>query len=462
MTITENGKRRAIFLVIGLGSFMGAMDSAITSIIVPVIQKDLSTSLPAVQWVSLVYLVTVSGLLPVFGRLGDLWGHRAIYLAGILVFTLSSFLCSLAPAVGWLICFRVFQAVGSAMIISVAAAILTMNFPSENRGRVLGMQLTMTYLGLIAGPTLGGFVTHFWHWRAAFLINVPIGIMLFLATLWVVPRTGGGRRERFDFAEAVLLFAAIMAVLLGITGGVTATAELKAFLILSGLLCGFFFVRSELRRERREEPVLLSMSLFRNRTFSLSAGVCLAGYTCEFFIAFLIPFYVMRVLGLSIGVAGLLLTLKSLMMVFVAPWSGSLSDRLGSRPLSLASMGCYMISFFLQTGLPAQSGIIRVAVPLILAGIAAGLFVSPNNSTMLGAAPRESQGVASAILGLMRNLGMSFGVAFSGVLLTFRAASLLEGFQFAMAWGIVIATAGLLLSAFQKRASRVVAEQSRP
>src|SRR3990170_2810964 len=152
MIMNVNWKHSAVLLIIGVGSFMSSVDSAITSIIVPVVQRDFSTTVAAVQWVSLAFLVTVSGFLPVFGRLGDLWGHRRVYLSGVLVFTLSSLLCGLAPTVVWLISFRVFQAVGSAMVGSVAPTLLTMNFPPENLGRILGLQLTMTYLGLIAGP----------------------------------------------------------------------------------------------------------------------------------------------------------------------------------------------------------------------------------------------------------------------------------------------------------------------
>jgi len=457
MIMNVNWKHSAVLLIIGVGSFMSSVDSAITSIIVPVVQRDFSTTVAAVQWVSLAFLVTVSGFLPVFGRLGDLWGHRRVYLSGVLVFTLSSLLCGLAPTVGWLISFRVFQAVGSAMVISVAPAILTLNFPPENLGRILGLQLTMTYLGLISGPSLGGFITHYWNWRAAFWINVPIGAMLFLATLWIVSPSGKGRKERFDFMGAGLLFTSITALLLGITyGGRTTDAFLRPVLIVLAMVSGFCFVRRELRLESRQEPLLLRMSLFRNRRFSLSAGVSLVGYTCEFFISFLIPFYVTRVLGLSISTVGLLFTLKSFVMVFAAPLAGNLSDRLGPRPLSIASMACYMVSLFLQAHFTSTSGVIWIATLLILNGIGAGLFVSPNNSAMLGAAPRSSRGVASAILGLMRYLGMSLGVAISGVLLSFQMASLLEGFRFAMMCGAMIAASGIVLSMFQQPAAIVI------
>lgn len=443
--------RNSVLLVVGISSFMGALDIAVANIILPVIQKDFSTSVLAVQWISIAFLVTVSGLLPVFGRLGDLWGHRTIFLSGIFVFTLFTFLCGLAPTVGWLIVFRVLQAVGSAMVVSVAAALLIVHFPPEHRGRVLGLQLTMTYLGLITGPTLGGFAAQFWNWRVAFWINVPIGIALFLFTPWVLPRDGQGERERFDVAGAVMLFTAVVTGLLGITGvGGRATTGGKAGLLLLGILVGFFFARRELRLESRGEPVLMRLSLFRNRTFSLSAGVALVGYTCEYFVIFLSPFYLMRVLGLSGGVAGLLLTIKSVVMLFVAPFSGNLSDRVGPRPLSLAGMGCYAVSLILQTQLTGHSAALWVGALLVLTGIAIGLFVSPNNSAMMGATPRSAQGVASAVLALVRNLGITLGVALSGTLLSFRPESLLNGFRFAMVFGAGIALVGMVLSAFQE------------
>src|SRR3990172_2997271 len=198
--------RSSVLLVIGVSSFMGALDIAVVNIVLPVIKKDLSTSVRAVQWISVAFLVTASGLLPVFGRLGDLWGHRTIFLCGIFVFTLFTLLCGLAPTVGWLIVFRVLQAVGSAMVVSVATALLIRHFPPEHRGRVLGLQLTMTYLGLITGPTLGGLAAQFWNWRVAFWINAPVGIALFLSAWWVLPKGVHGERERVDVAGPLILF----------------------------------------------------------------------------------------------------------------------------------------------------------------------------------------------------------------------------------------------------------------
>ncbi|HLC25651.1 MAG TPA: MFS transporter [bacterium] len=443
--------RSSVLLVIGVSSFMGALDIAVVNIVLPVIQKDLSTSVRAVQWISVAFLVTASGLLPVFGRLGDLWGHRTIFLCGIFVFTLFTLLCGLAPTVGWLIVFRVLQAVGSAMVVSVATALLIRHFPPEHRGRVLGLQLTMTYLGLITGPTLGGLAAQFWNWRVAFWINAPVGIALFLSAWWVLPKGVHGERERFDVAGAVMLFTAVVSGLLGITGvGGRAGAGGQAGLLLLGVLSGVCFARRELRLESRGEPALIRLSLFRNTAFSLSAGVALAGYTCEYFVIFLSPFYLMRVLGLSGGLAGLLLTAKSVVMVFVAPVCGNLSDRVGPRPLSLAGMGCYAASLTLQARLTGESPLLWVAALLILTGIAIGFFVSPNNSAMMGAVPPSDQGVASAVLALVRNLGIALGVALSGTFLAFRPESVLDGFRLAMVFGAGIAVVGVILSAFQQ------------
>ncbi len=203
------------------------------------------------------------------------------------------------------------------------------------------------------------------------------------------------------------------------------------------------------------------MSLFRNCSFSLSVVVCIVGFTCEFFISFLLPFYITQVLGLSISTAGLLLTAKSFVMVFAAPFAGHLSDRLGPRPLSIASMTCYMLSLFLQAQLTRASGITWLAMLMILSGLAAGFFVSPNNSAMLGGAPPSSRGVVSSILGLVRHLGMSLGVALSGMLLSFRMTSLLDGFRFAMTWGAVIAAAGIAVAVFQQPTTIAAEERQR-
>ena len=434
---------------------MTALDSAATFLVIPLVQKDLATSVNAVQWIALAYLLTVSGFLLPFGWLGDFWGLRRVFLAGISIFSLSSVFCALAPAIGDLILFRVLEGVGAAMTTATAPALLTQSFPPEQRGRVLGLQLTMTYLGLVAGPFVGGFVAGWWSWRGVFWINGFVGLPLFLLAFRVLPGVSGSFRGRFDYPGAMALILAVLLVMMGATvaGELSIVPSRRALIrsavVIAGLLVGLVFVLWEKKLEQARMQPLLPLRLFRSKSFSLSAGVALIGYTCEFCISFLMPFYLIQIMGFSPAQAGLLFMAKSIVMMIVAPWAGARSDRRGPRSLSMAAMLAYAGTFVFQSRFSAAPEAAEVVVPLMLSGLAAGLFVSPNNSSMIGAAPSEMRGAASAMVGLIRNFGMVFGTAFSGALIAMRPDSLLSGFHLAMEVGAIAALGGLALGVLQ-------------
>ncbi len=170
-----------VLLAIGAGTFMSALDASVVNVVLPVIRRALHSDVATVEWIVTVYLLVVSGVLLSFGRLGDMRGHRKVYLTGFGVFVLSSGMCGLAWSVWWLVAFRGVQALGAAMLFSTAPAILTGSFPGSERGKALGLQATMTYLGLTVGPALGGFLAHGLGWRSVFYINVPTGAL----ALWL-------------------------------------------------------------------------------------------------------------------------------------------------------------------------------------------------------------------------------------------------------------------------------------
>ena len=180
-----------VLLSIGIGSFMAAFDGSIVNTILPVIQREFHCELDSVQWTVTVYLLAISVLLLSFGRLGDLWGHKRVYLSGFWLFVIGSALCGMSPSIGTLIGFRCIQAVGAAMIFASAPALLTRHFPANQRGQALGLQATMTYLGLAFGPALGGWLADAVSWRAVFYINIPIGAVALAAGTWCIPASTG-------------------------------------------------------------------------------------------------------------------------------------------------------------------------------------------------------------------------------------------------------------------------------
>jgi EmrB/QacA subfamily drug resistance transporter len=406
-----------ILAAVGTGTFMSALDGSVVNATLPVVRRALGSDIATIEWVVTTYLLVVSGLLLSFGRLGDLRGHKRIYVLGFGIFIASSLLCGLAPSAGALVAARAVQAVGSAMLFANSAAILTTNFPPERRGRTLGLQATMTYLGLMTGPSVGGLLASWLGWRSIFYINLPIGLLALALSLRFIPDDRPARQgERFDLPGAAAFMAGLTLLLLalnrGHAWGWTSPQTLGVFALSIALLAGFIAL------ERRVPAPMLDLSLFSRRLFSVATGSAVLNYICLYSITFLLPFYLIQGRGLGPAQAGLILTAQPLVMALVAPLSGSLSDRIGSRMLS--SLGMLILAFGLVflSRLGPTSPLGQVVAGLAVAGLGTGIFISPNTSALMGAAPRGRQGIASGILATARNAGMALGIGLAGAILS--------------------------------------------
>jgi EmrB/QacA subfamily drug resistance transporter len=406
-----------VLAAVGVGTFMSALDGSVVNTILPVVRRAFGSDVASVEWVVTVYLLVVSGLLLSFGRLGDLRGHKITYVSGFAVFVISSALCGLAPSVETLIAFRALQALGAAMLFANGPAILTGNFPAAQRGQALGLQATMTYLGLTAGPALGGFLAGRLGWRSVFYINVPVGIVALALSARFIPRDQPEERSgRFDAAGALVFLLGLVALLLALNQG-----HEWGWISLPtlGLLLGAaVFVVAFTAIERRVSSPMLDLRLFASRIFSASAGSAVLNYICLYSIAFLMPFYLIQGRGLSPAQAGLILTAQPLVMAVAAPLSGTLSDRIGSRLLSAAGMVLLGAGLLLLSRLGPESPFWQVAGSLVVVGLGIGIFISPNTSALMGAAPRNRQGIAAGVLATARNVGMVLGVGLAGAILT--------------------------------------------
>jgi EmrB/QacA subfamily drug resistance transporter len=406
-----------VLLSVGVGTFMSALDGSVVNTVLPVVNRSFGSQVASVEWVVTVYLLVVSGLLLTFGRLGDLRGHKAIYALGFVVFVLGSALCGIAPTVGALIGFRALQALGAAMLFANSPAILTKNFPATQRGQALGLQATMTYLGLTTGPSLGGWLTSQFGWRAVFYINLPVGLLAWLLCLRFIPRDAAQENtERFDLLGGLTFTGGLVALLLGLNQGHAwgwTSPALLALLVAAVLLLSAFVIV-----ERRVPYPMLDLSLFQRPLFSIATASAVLNYICVYSITFLMPFYLIQGRGLDTARAGLLLTAQPLIMAVAAPLSGTLSDRIGSRLPGTLGMLILAIGLFVLAGLGPGAPWGRVALALATAGLGTGMFVSPNNSALMGAAPRHRQGIAAGMLATARNVGMVLGVGLAGAILT--------------------------------------------
>ena len=436
----------AVFATVAIGTFMATLDSSITNVAMPTLARAfaapgaVSAPVTLIEWVPLAYLLTITALLLPFGRMGDRFGRRRVYLGGFCLFTLGSALCALSRSVEALVAFRVVQGVGASMAGANGAALVTQAFPRESRGKALGLIGAVVGLALTVGPPLGGMLLGLPSgWPTIFLVNLPIGALGVGMALGKLPRDAPAShavgapsaspapgappaRPAFDFAGAGLILAALLAFTLGLSRGPTWGWGSPGTVGLLGAT-GAGLVLFALVERRSADP-LVDFTFFRSPVFASAVLSLFLAYAAFFASIFLVPFYLERVGGLTPAGVGRVLVVVPLMLLGVSPLSGALSDRMGSRTLAslglvLTAAGLALLAWMIGRDDGRPASVWAILGGLLVVGCGQGLFQPPNSSAAMGALPSSRLGLAGGLLAIMRNLGMLTGIAI--------AASVYEG-----------------------------------
>lgn len=413
-----------VFSLVAIGVFMSTLDSSIVNIALPVIMNDFQVSLSVIEWVPMIYLLTVSSLLLTFGRLSDIQGKRLVYCLGFIVFSLGSLLCGLAASAAWLIAARSFQGAGAAMLMACSPALVVDAFPVKERGRALGMVGTVVAAGLTTGPALGGLILEHFSWPVIFFINIPIGAAATTAASIILKQIGENRsKEPHDWTGAALLIVCLSSFLTGLTHiydwGALSSGTVICFTVF--IAAGLLLVRVE----ARITCPIFNPSLLKIRLFLLPVLAAIIMFISLFTIIFLMPFYLVHPMGFPMDRVGGMLMIPFLFLFFVSPISGALSDRIGSRLLCTLGMATLGASLFMLSSLSSSATMMNIAWRLALTGIGIGIFISPNSAVAMSAVPPHRRGIASGSVATARNLGMVIGVALAGLIFNsvFRSLS---------------------------------------
>jgi EmrB/QacA subfamily drug resistance transporter len=416
------------WLVVGtvcVGAFLGQLDASIAGLILPTLEEVFGASLSSVEWVAISYLLTLAILVVPFGRLADLVGRKTMYTTGFVVFIVGSALCGASPSLGWLILFRVFQAVGAALLQSNSVAIITAAVDRRSLGRAIGVQGAAQAVGLAVGPSVGGLLIGALGWRWVFYIAVPFGLLGTLLGFAVLPQTRhrtepAAVRERFDWLGALLFAPAVGFVMLALTfgndWGWTSPRVIATLVLTVASLVAFGLV------ERRADSPLVDFVVLRDRVFATGIVAGLLSYAVLFGSLFLFPFYLERILGNTPSETGLLLSPVPIAIGVLAPISGIVADKVGSRLPTVVGMVVSTAALLTLAFRPAAAPAF-LAIVLLTVGAGLGFFTPANNSAIMGSAPPHRLGVAGGILNMTRSLGTSLGVAATGLVLTARLAA---------------------------------------
>jgi len=401
-----------ILATVAIGTFMATLDGSIVNVALPTISGQLNSNLSTLQWVVTAYLLTITSLLPVFGRIADLVGRKKIFGLGFLVFILGSALCGLAQTIWFLVGTRVLQAVGAAMLMSNSAAIITANFPPKERGKALGLTGTVVALGSLTGPALGGILIGLASWRSIFYINIPIGLIGFAAVLLILPMDVPSKeKENFDFRGAFAFTFGMILVLLGITNG--EDWGWSSSPVLLSLVLGMASLVLFVQTERKVKHPMINLSLFRNRPFLIGNLSGSLSFVAMFANNMILPFYLQGVLNYKPAQVGLILMIFPIVMAVVAPLSGHASDKFGPMVLTTSGLVISGLGLFYFSTLTAASFFYQIIPGSVLLGLGAGMFQSPNNSSVMSSVPPQKLGIAGGINSLVRNLGMVIGITWS-------------------------------------------------
>jgi EmrB/QacA subfamily drug resistance transporter len=404
-TSSSKSLKRAALIITTLASFLDPFMGSSLNVALPTIGVEFSMSAVLLGWVNTAFLLSAASFMVPFGRLGDIYGRKLIYMIGVVVFSTSSIFLALSTSGTMLILFRVVQGVGASMAFATRLAILISVFPINERGKVLGINVAAVYLGLSAGPFLGGMITQYLGWRFIFWLNVPVGaMMLTLIFLMLKGEWAEDKGMKFDLAGSVILGLALLATMYGFSKLPEIYAAILVAIGIAGLV---IFVKYELR----VDSPIISIDLFRRNTvFALSNLAAMINYAATFAISFLMSLYLQQVRGYSPQWTGLILVCQPVMQAVLSPAAGRLSDRVQPRKVASTGMAITFVGLILLIFLTSSTSLYYIIGCMILFGIGFALFSSPNTNAIMSSVERRFYGLAGAMVGTVRQTGMMFSM----------------------------------------------------
>ncbi len=418
LQMTDDNRRWWALGAMCFALFMIMLDNTVVNVALPSIQRSLHASTASLEWTVNAYTLSFAVLLVTGGRLGDLFGRRRLFLAGVVIFAGSSAAIGFSPSDTWLVAWRAVQGSGSALMMPATLSIITNAFPAAERGRAIGTWAGVSALALAIGPVVGGFLVENVSWQSIFFLNLPVAVGAVLITLFAVRESRDETVARtVDIPGVATLTVGLAALVLALVEGNSwhwgSTREIVLFAVaLVGAWRSFAIVET-----RRRVP-MVDFSFFRSRTF---LGANIVAFIVSFAMLamfFFLALYMQNVRGYTPLESGVRFLPSTLMIVLIAPIAGRLTDRVGSRPLMTFGLLCVSVSLFWQSQLTVSSSYGTLLPGFVLMGIGMAFVMSPMSTAAMNSVEPAKAGVASGILSMSRMVGGTFGVAVLGALVS--------------------------------------------
>jgi EmrB/QacA subfamily drug resistance transporter len=415
----------AIMICLSLGAFMSTLDTSIVSVSLPSISRDLSVSPVFTSWILIIYLIFNASFLLSMGSLGDKFGHRRVLIAGFSIFTIASLLSVFVPDLWALLFLQAAEGLGGGIILAISPALIATLLPESRKGQAFGLIGAFVSVALIAGPVLGGYITGSFNWHGIFLVNVPVGMAATALVLLFIPNVPPMKRDRFDYAGAVLMAAALCGLLacLSLWGHSGPQTPYLPYILILSLIIAVLF----LWHEMRTPAPMMPLHLFLSVPFSASVFASFTIMAVYGGLLMILPFFFQGIWKLSPEQTGYMVVAASAGLMIASILSGRSVDRAGYlKPIIIAT--CTAIAgalLFLFLGMGA--GVIVALSGLFLFGAGAGGFYPPNISLVMRFADKGSEGAVSGTVTTMRFLGQSVGIALFGAVFVFVSKISLSG-----------------------------------
>ena len=429
---------------VATGTLVTVADMGEVNVAMPTIADEFGSNLSTVQWLATGHLVATSALLMPMGRLSDMIGRKRVYLWGLMIFTLGSLLAAFAPNLTALIMFRILQGMGVGLVHGNQMAIMTSIFPAEERGKALGMHMTLVGSALIIGPAIGGIMIDVFGWRSIFLLNLPLGILCTLAPFFILNESSitqtrvKAKLGDFDFVGSFLSSAVLVLMVMGLanpfglpymTAGGLPFGTAGLLLMACVVLLGVFVLW-----ETRAANPMLDLTLFKISIFSIGVSARSLSFVVAAPVLFLMPFFLQGVQGYSAGQTGLIMMTIAVGMVVMGPLAGRFSDKFGPRPFTVGGALISMTGLLILAQVDRDTPLLLIMLAIMLQSSGMGTFTAPNASSILSGAPRRAYGVVSGFVQLIRTGSTVTGIAVATLLITAAMTSsgleaTLEGFD---------------------------------
>ncbi len=402
-----------MLVVVCLSAALVPFTGSSINLALPNISDELSMNAIALSWIITAFLLASAILQIPFGRVGDMFGRKKVLIAGVILFSLASAACALAPTGNLLIAARFVQGVASAMLFGVNMAIVTSVFPASERGKALGINTAVIYFAIASGPFFGGMLTHYWGWRSIFVVTAGLGVLALIGIFAVLKGEWvDAKGERYDWWGTLIYAIGLSAIIYGCS---VLPSILGFSLIAVGVVTFIVFVYYE---KKQSAPVFNMNMFLANRVFRMSSFAALINYAATFAIGFMLSLYLQYVKGFDAQKAGFVLVIQPIVQTIVSPLAGKWSDKVSASNIATLGMSIIVVCLLAMLFLTPDTPLPMLISILVVLGAGFALFSSPNVNVIMGSVEKRFLGMASATTGTMRLTGQSISMGITMMMIS--------------------------------------------